>query len=240
MLEIKVAESQEDLRSCFEIRHKVFVEEFAFYDAKNYSNGLEFDEYDGLERSTNLIAFCDGKPAGTVRLIQGIEQPGFGLPFGSLWRVQGLDVGGDAVAQISRAAVLPKFRSSVGNIWGFAYRFLLNAGVKVLFADAYPETTSVQRVMEIQELAKAFGNRCAAVDCVAKHGKRLPDFKSKSPVSRESRKSMPPALRMFFRLGAKLAGDAHWFEEFNGVSFPIVWDFRKFGSKEKSLLARLK
>lgn len=61
-LSVTVARSAADLRAAYAIRHEVFVQ------GQHVSPGIERDEEDAA--ATHLLAWRDGRPVGTVRLVR--------------------------------------------------------------------------------------------------------------------------------------------------------------------------
>ena len=80
----RVAANTRDLRHCFEIRRRVFVEEMKFFD------GTDRDENEG--RAMHIIGECDGEAVGTVRVHEE----------------------GDGVWRGSRLAALPGYKRRLG------------------------------------------------------------------------------------------------------------------------------
>lgn len=63
--DIAEAHTEEDRRVCFALRHRVYVEEYRWFD--DDGTGVEYDEYDS--HALLFLARISGKPAGTARII---------------------------------------------------------------------------------------------------------------------------------------------------------------------------
>ncbi|ATL27070.1 GNAT family N-acetyltransferase [Streptomyces formicae] len=103
---VRVAESPEDLESCFAVRKEVFVAE------QQVPEDLEYDEYDA--RAVHVLAVRDdGVPLGTGRLLTGAAaaaKNGGDAGVGALGRLavtraaRGLGIGAALVRAIEDAA----------------------------------------------------------------------------------------------------------------------------------------
>ncbi|QEU94959.1 GNAT family N-acetyltransferase [Streptomyces kanamyceticus] len=103
---VRVAESPEDLESCFAVRKEVFVAE------QQVPEDLEYDEYDA--RAVHVLAVRDdGVPLGTGRLLTGVAaaaKNGGDAGVGALGRLavtraaRGLGIGAALVRAIEDAA----------------------------------------------------------------------------------------------------------------------------------------
>jgi N-acyl-L-homoserine lactone synthetase len=62
----KLAETLEERRRLFQLRHRVFAEECGYL--KPSPDGLLSDAFDSLDRSANSIALCDGEIVASVRV----------------------------------------------------------------------------------------------------------------------------------------------------------------------------
>ncbi|MGV8118303.1 MAG: GNAT family N-acetyltransferase [Candidatus Xenobiia bacterium LiM19] len=63
--DVTPALSEEERRACFALRHRVYIEEYRWFD--DDGTGVEYDEYDS--HALLFLARLDGIPAGTARLI---------------------------------------------------------------------------------------------------------------------------------------------------------------------------
>ncbi len=63
--DITPALTEEERNACFALRHRVYIDEYKWFD--DDGTGLECDEYD--PDALLFLARFDGKPAGTARLI---------------------------------------------------------------------------------------------------------------------------------------------------------------------------
>lgn len=109
-LELKVAETQEELEDCFRILHDAYV---ASGFMKPSPSGLRVTIYHALPTTTTLCAKYDGRVVGTMSMIrEGV----FGFPLQSVFDLSEVRAKQGQIAEISALAVHPDFRKTGGAI----------------------------------------------------------------------------------------------------------------------------
>lgn len=109
-LELKVAETQQELEDCFRILHDAYV---ASGFMKPAASGLRVTIYHALPTTTTLCAKYDGRVVGTMSMIrEGV----FGFPLQSVFDLSGVRAKQGQIAEISALAVHPDFRKTGGAI----------------------------------------------------------------------------------------------------------------------------
>lgn len=109
-LELKVAETREELEACFRILHDAYV---ASGFMKPAPSGLRVTMYHALPTTTTLCAKYDGRVVGTMSMIrEGV----FGFPLQSVFDLSGVRAKQGQIAEISALAVHPDFRKTGGAI----------------------------------------------------------------------------------------------------------------------------
>jgi GNAT superfamily N-acetyltransferase len=109
-LQLKIAETQEELEECFHILHDAYV---ASGFMKPDPSGLRCTPYHALPTTTTLCAIYDGRVVGTISMIrEGV----FGFPLQSVFDLEGIRAKGGNIAEISALAVHPDFRKTGGAI----------------------------------------------------------------------------------------------------------------------------
>jgi GNAT superfamily N-acetyltransferase len=109
-LELKVAETQEELEECFRILHDAYV---ASGFMKPSPSGLRITKYHALPTTTTLCAKYDGRVVGTMSMIrEGV----FGFPLQAAFDLTDVRAKQGQIAEISALAVHPDFRSTGGAI----------------------------------------------------------------------------------------------------------------------------
>ena len=109
-LELKIAETQEELTDCFKLLHDAYV---ASGFMKPDPSGMRITIYHALPTTTTLCAKYDGKIVGTISMIrEGV----FGFPLQSVFDLEQVRAKGGNIAEISALAVHPDFRKTGGVI----------------------------------------------------------------------------------------------------------------------------
>lgn len=109
-LELKVAETQQELEDCFRILHDAYV---ASGFMKPSPSGLRVTMYHALPTTTTLCAKYDGRVVGTMSMIrEGV----FGFPLQSVFDLSEVRAKQGQIAEISALAVHPDFRMTGGAI----------------------------------------------------------------------------------------------------------------------------
>lgn len=109
-LELKVAETQQELEDCFRILHDAYV---ASGFMKPAASGMRLTIYHALPTTTTLCAKYDGRVVGTMSMIrEGV----FGFPLQSVFDLSDVRAKQGQIAEISALAVHPDFRKTGGAI----------------------------------------------------------------------------------------------------------------------------
>ncbi|PTT87971.1 hypothetical protein DBR42_10585, partial [Pelomonas sp. HMWF004] len=109
-LELKVAETQEELEECFRILHDAYVSSGFMKPA---ASGMRVTMYHALPTTTTLCAKYDGRVVGTMSMIrEGV----FGFPMQAVFDLSDVRAKQGQIAEISALAVHPDFRKTGGAI----------------------------------------------------------------------------------------------------------------------------
>ncbi len=109
-LVLKIAETQEELESCFRLLHDAYVSSGFMKPAPS---GLRATIYHALPTTTTLCAKFDGEVVGTLSLIR---ESVFGFPLQAIFDLKQVRARGGKIAEVSALAVHPDFRKTGGAI----------------------------------------------------------------------------------------------------------------------------
>jgi len=109
-LQIKIAETQEELEASFSLLHDAYVDAGFM---KPDPSGMRVTIYHALPTTTTLCAKWDGEVVGTISLIR---ESVFGFPLQKIFDLSGVRARGGNLAEVSALAVHPKFRKTGGAI----------------------------------------------------------------------------------------------------------------------------
>ena len=109
-LELKIADTQDELEACFRILHDAYV---AAGFMQPDPSGLRVTIYHALPTTTTLCAKWDGQVVGTISMIrEGV----FGFPLQSVFNLGQVRSKTGKIAEISALAIDPRFRATGGRI----------------------------------------------------------------------------------------------------------------------------
>lgn len=109
-LELKIADTQDELEACFRILHDAYV---AAGFMQPDPSGLRVTIYHALPTTTTLCAKWDGRVVGTISMIrEGV----FGFPLQSVFNLGQVRAKSGRIAEISALAIDPRFRATGGRI----------------------------------------------------------------------------------------------------------------------------
>ena len=109
-LQLKIAETKEELEACFRLLHDAYVES-GFMQAQ--PSGMRVTIYHALPSTTTLCAKWDGEVVGTISLIR---ESAFGFPLQKIFDLSGVRQNEGNLAEVSALAVHPRFRKTGGAI----------------------------------------------------------------------------------------------------------------------------
>jgi hypothetical protein len=109
-LQLKIAETREELDACFRLLHDAYVEAGFM---KPDPSGMRATIYHALPTTTTLCAKYDGEVVGTMSLIR---ESALGFPLQAIFDLSDVRAREGQIAEVSALAVHPKFRKTGGAI----------------------------------------------------------------------------------------------------------------------------
>ena len=109
-LELKIADTREELEACFSLLHDAYVDAGFM---KPDPSGMRVTLYHALPTTTTLCAKWDGEVVGTISLIR---ESAVGFPLQAIFDLSDLRAKEGNIAEVSALAVHPKFRKTGGAI----------------------------------------------------------------------------------------------------------------------------
>lgn len=201
-LELKVAETQQELQECFRILHDAYVGSGFM---KPDPSGMRVTIYHALPTTTTLCAKWEGKVVGTISMIrEGV----FGFPLQSVFDLEQVRKKYGQVAEISALAIHPDFRKTGGVILFPLMKFMREYCVKMFDTrhlviavnpdriDLYEALLFFDRLREAPVPEYDFANGAPAVGATL-------DLQSADAVFKRGYRGRPPRKnlhRYFFEL----------------------------------------
>ena len=119
--QVELANSEEDRKSVFEVRYRVYCDEFGYESGARFPDKAERDEYDDRSLHCLIRHKSSGMTAGCVRLVPALEDVSDLLPFEKFCAesidtalLASLAVKRKDMAEVSRLAVDGAFRRRTG------------------------------------------------------------------------------------------------------------------------------
>jgi hypothetical protein len=109
-LQLKIAETREELEACFTLLHDAYVESGFM---KPDPSGMRVTIYHALPTTTTLCAKYDGRVVGTMSLIR---DSALGFPLQSIFDLTGVRAKEGNIAEVSALAIHRDFRKTGGTI----------------------------------------------------------------------------------------------------------------------------
>jgi len=109
-LELKIADTREELEACFKLLHDAYV---ASGFMKRDPSGMRVTIYHALPTTTTLCAKYDGQVVGTLSLIR---ESVLGFPLQRIFDLTELREKKGKIAEVSALAIHPRFRRTGGSI----------------------------------------------------------------------------------------------------------------------------
>lgn len=239
-IEIVNAQTAEQRELCYKVRYDVFIKETGYIQKENES-GLESDGYDELDTSFHFLAYYDGVPAATVRLLLPNEGNArkdgtfFGLPIEELFDIKYYTTSNLRIGEVSRSSVKLRFRSTktIFYLWKGLIDFAVQKGITDLVTNVNPETDKLFDAYQIYDYVKSTNLMDRNITVYPKKpgiGKirsfRFPLIKNtcvncESGVDGQADFQMPQTLKLFTRIGSLFTGEPMYCEKIDMCSMPM-------------------
>ncbi len=109
-LQLKIAETKEELEACFAVLHDAYVDSGFM---KPDPSGMRVTIYHALPTTTTLCAKYDGRVVGTISLVR---ESALGVPLQRIFDLSAVRAKEGHIAEVSALAVHRKFRRTGGSI----------------------------------------------------------------------------------------------------------------------------
>lgn len=205
----------DELESVFKLRYDVFYTEMGAEDSVSTRQGLDVDAFDEL--CDHLVVTTHGRIIGTYRLLPIRRVLRLGLdPYSeSEFSLAGLRSDyADNILELGRSCVHPDFRTGTVPklLWAGIAQYMLSQDVQALIGCVSVHGISDLQALRLRDALKAKGHWSASYDAKVK-----PAF----AISQEAHEAfedhiamvptdpfllMPPLMKGYFNLGAKIAG----------------------------------
>ncbi len=224
---VRFAVSGEDLREALALRQEVFR-----IERDCDSNNSDRDVFDSYALHILLINRQDGKVVGTYRSIPGEIAAEKGFYTAQEYDLSPLkQFAPEEVCEMGRSCVRRDFRSGAGIMMLWCGIFAMNVRFKFryLLGCASLDETDPATGFAIYEQMRKNGNLLEEWQLVPQEKYRMERPAAGTVVSGDLR--LPPLIKGYLRLGAKIAGQPALDRDFRCIDYPIWFDFSKIDSR---------
>jgi hypothetical protein len=237
-----VADTPSSIADAQRIRHQVFVVEKGLVNAHVPTMDRETDAYDALETTLQFVAYADGAPAATARLIRPnpevartIGEP-VGLDLALRYDLRPFVAARVSFAEVSRMCLLPEHRgtSVLSELYLAMYRESLRVGLTHWIGAGNTETDALEDARIAHRIAAHEGLTTRRWHVVPRAGACADSPSSRPFYTAEERARahagdleglrLPRTLRTFAHLAARYMGEPIRERGYCVCSLPLVVD----------------
>lgn len=232
---IKFAVDPEEIKATQRLRYKVFnVEQGKGLDSAN-RNGIDCDEFDDYCLHLIVEKKDDSMPVGTYRINIGpMADCDIGFYSSREYAITGFDAIQRQVLEVGRSCVSPEYRNGtvVALLWAGISEVLARTKMRYLTGCVSLEDTRPEVAWAVYDYLCENGKLSGEVTAVPREGFDLPrPEQEKIDAIRnnrlEFRRALPPLLKGYLRIGAKICGPPAFDYEFGTSDFLILMDVFK-------------
>ncbi|GAA3976185.1 GNAT family N-acetyltransferase [Allohahella marinimesophila] len=222
---VKVARTAEEIRAAQRLRFQIFTEEYGA-DLQTTEPNLDVDHYD--EHCDHLLVFdnISGQVVATTRLLDDAQAVGCGGFYSeSEFDLAAITALPGRKLEVGRTCVAPAYRNgaTLALLWsGIAryvldnnYDYLLGCG-SISVADGFDDAWNITRQIHTSHLI------APALQVQPRQPLPQPAETLKSMTSRKQKVMIPPLIRAYLRLGARIGGDPCWDPHFRCADLFIL------------------
>ena len=238
---VKFAENPGEVEAAQRLRYQVFMAEQGHFDDNTPQSGVDSDEFDPYCLHLIIVDRRRDAIIGTYRIHPGtVARHGIGFYSEREYRITGLAEIADEAIEVGRSCVRPDCRNGavVAMLWAGMAVLMRRVNARYLLGCVSLETSDPaigwalyrqlqQEAAFTDEIAatpqEAFRMPAAAEEAVA----RYQTDEGRTELARW----VPPLLKGYLRLGAKLVGEPVLDREFGAIDFLVLFDLRKINEK---------
>lgn len=221
-LRVELAITPEQVNASFRLRHRVFVQELGAKIDHTVATGLEMDDFDAychhlvvrdldaqtIVASTRILTDTQARVAGGFYSAKEFD-------LDAITHVQG------RVMEIGRTCVHPDYRTgaTIGTLWSGLAQFMEINRFAYLMGCA---SISMQDGgWQAQQIMTQMRGKYRMPDHLPIRSKRhLPPLNTQADIADDHK--VPPLLKAYLRLGARMGDEAYWDEDFNTADV-FIW-----------------
>jgi putative hemolysin len=227
---IKLAETDAELERAFRLRYKVFnLEQGKGLDAARAS-GMDRDEFDDYCMHLVIVEKQSGEVVGTYRMHLGsVAGAAMGFYSSREFHITGIDKIASKSIEVGRSCVSPEHRNGtvVGLLWRGITELMVRSRHTYLFGCVSLETRDPAAGWALHTHFQETGKISSEVRAEPKPGYGLANVPGEETAGllgdkRRLTALIPPLLKGYLRLGAKVCGAPVMDNEFGTIDFLIL------------------
>lgn len=230
-LELRVARTQEELEAAQRLRHSVFSEEMQAVFPEG-SRGIDADEYDPFCEHLLVYEQDSAQVVGTYRLLTPVNAALLGRYYSeSEFDLSPLHGMRTQLVELGRSCIRHDHRNGavILLLWAGIAHIVRQLGLRYVLGCA-----SVS--LRDGGLAAAHVWQQACRDM--QHGLKMPYLRPHHPypvkqdvVHADKPVRMPPLIKGYMKVGARICGEPAWDPDFNTADFPVFLDIEHMDTR---------
>ncbi len=222
----KKAEHESEIEAALKLRFEVFNVEMNEGLQSSYGTGLDYDEFDSLCDHIIVVDAEKNMVIGTYRLLLGSEaEKGLGYYSETEFEMSALRRLPGEKLELGRACVHKDYRGSnvLNLMWSGIADYMDKHKIDYLFGCGSIHTINPTVISSMYGYFKM--NYLTDEDCRVTPLRHVPGFDvAATPDRRLIAKHLPPLLGAYLRVGARVAGEPAFDEQFGVSDFLILLD----------------
>lgn len=232
---VKIAEHHSELQDALRLRFEVFNEELKEGLASSFSSGLDWDEYDSYCDHLIVVDTDSGRVVGTYRLLPGfVAENNIGYYSEGEFELTLIKSLPGEKLELGRSCVHRDYRNTrvISLLWSGIARYVDLHNMRHLFGCASLHTSNPEEVCSVYSYLRAFHH--AEHHLAVTPLKKPAGFSALHGIAKEEAfDKMPPLVKGYVRLGAKICGEPAYDEEFGTTDFFFILDVGELLSRYK-------
>ncbi|MBL8020059.1 MAG: GNAT family N-acetyltransferase [Leptospirales bacterium] len=229
-LEVRIAQNQLEIEQALTLRYNVFNKELGEGLARSQSTGKDRDDFDLYCEHLIVIDKATSEVVGTYRILsksRALQHVGFysetEFDLTNIYRVS------DEMAEVGRSCVHPDYRdgSVITLLWNGLAEYILKNNVRYLMGCGSLHSTDANEVNEVYAYLRDQNHLVDEALRVQPRSSHVhPEFREISLNSdiKAVTKRLPPLIKGYLRIGARIGGKPALDREFGTTDLFIFFD----------------
>lgn len=238
---VKFAENRAEVEAAQRLRYQVFMAEQGHFEGGAPKSGVDSDEYDPYCLHLIIVDRRHDAIIGTYRIHPGtVARHGIGFYSEREYHITGLEAIADEAIEVGRSCVSPDFRNGavVALLWAGMAVLMRRVNARYLLGCVSLETSDPAIGWALYRQFRQEDAFTDEIGAVPQEAYRMPEAAEEAIApyltgekQAELGRWVPPLLKGYLRLGAKLVGVPVLDKEFGAIDFLVLFDLRQINEK---------